>query len=193
MVLGKSLEHCRKGQKGDVAGVLDGRGKAALGRRASAGEPAGNDFAALGDKLREQAHIFVVDGVNFFHAEFANFLAAEELTAAAFAAPATRTAGAAPFTLSFPSAFAFLRLWCLWCCLYFVCHMFSQFLSKSLLGLLFTLAEPAQPLAVEDAACSVSQNRAALKPSPAHCPLRRQLLVPAPDPHLPPPPPPDCA
>src|SRR5205823_5686331 len=167
---------------GDVTGLLDGRGKAALVRRTHAREPAGNDFAAFGHKLREQAHILVVDGVNFFHTEFANFLAAEELTAAPLAASATGTAGAAPFALSFPSAFAFLRLWCLWCwwcCLYFVCHMFPQFLSKSLPGLLFTLAEPAQLPGHTDAACCVSPNRAALKPSPlpAHCPLRRQVLV----------------
>src|SRR5260370_31507712 len=105
MVLGKSLEHCRKGQKGDVAGVLDGRGKAALVRRAHAGEPAGDDFSPLGDKLREQAHIFVVDGVNFFHAEFANFLAAGEITAPPLPPPPPPTPRAAPFTLSFPSAF----------------------------------------------------------------------------------------
>jgi hypothetical protein len=61
-------------------------------RRAHATEAARNDLPALGDELRKQAHVFVVDVIDLVGAELAHLLAAEELsstTTAAFAASTT--------------------------------------------------------------------------------------------------------
>src|SRR5580698_9021603 len=62
---------------------------------ADAGEAAGNDLAALGDKALQQADIAVADGVDLLGAELADLLAAEELASprtAAGTAGATGTA-----------------------------------------------------------------------------------------------------
>src|SRR5512146_2838002 len=75
----------RKRQQGDVARALDGGRKPALVRRAHAGQATGNDLAPLGHKLLQQAHVLVIDVVNFLDAELAHLLAAEKL-AATFAA-----------------------------------------------------------------------------------------------------------
>ena len=88
-----------KGQQGDVARLLDGSRKPPLMRSADAGQPARNDLSALGDKLRKQSHIFVVDRFDFLDAEFADFFAAEKLAAAFPAAGpswSARTATLAP-------------------------------------------------------------------------------------------------
>src|SRR5581483_2975162 len=76
------------GQQCNVARLLDGRAHAALVRRAYAGQAPGDDLAALGHELAQQAHVLVVDGVNLLHAELAHLLAAEELARPAFAAAA---------------------------------------------------------------------------------------------------------
>jgi len=57
-------------------------------RRAHAGQTAGHDLAALGNKLREQAHVLVVNGFDLLGAEFAHLLAPEEF-------PSARTTGSA--------------------------------------------------------------------------------------------------
>ncbi len=95
----------RKRQQGDVPGLLDGAGQAALVRGANAGQPAGHNLAALGHKALQQAHIAVGDRVDLLGAELANLLAAEKLAAAAGAAAGTsaltwsaRAAGARPGT-----------------------------------------------------------------------------------------------
>jgi len=49
-------------------------------RRAYARQTTGYDFAAFGDKLRQQANVFVVDRVDFLDTEFANFLATEKIS-----------------------------------------------------------------------------------------------------------------
>src|SRR5579859_2605527 len=89
--------------------------------RAYSRQPARDNLAALGHELLQQAHIFVVDGVNFFHAEFANFLAPEKLAAAAFAAA---TASGTGTPLAPAAAAAAFRLFCLRCLYFFVCHDF---------------------------------------------------------------------
>lgn len=71
-----------KRQQGDVARKLDRRTQAALMRRADAGQPPWHDLPALGHKLRQQTHIFVVDAVDLFDTELADLLAAEILPAA---------------------------------------------------------------------------------------------------------------
>src|SRR5215813_12086115 len=80
----------RERQQGDIPRLLDGRAQAALMRRAHAGQAARHDLAAFGDKLRQQTHIFVIDGFDLLGAELAHFLAAEVL-----AASRTALAGAA--------------------------------------------------------------------------------------------------
>src|SRR5215831_10422809 len=79
----RKLVPCCKGQQGDVPGLLDGTRQAALVRGAHAGETAGHDLAALGHKPLQQTDIPVGDGVDFFGAELAHLLAAEELPATA--------------------------------------------------------------------------------------------------------------
>src|SRR5262249_1414527 len=70
-----------KRQQSDVACLLDCGGKPPLMRCAHACQSAGNDLSALGDELRKQAHVFVVDCFDLLDAEFANLLATEELPA----------------------------------------------------------------------------------------------------------------
>src|SRR5690242_11674735 len=79
----------RERQQGDVARALDRRGKLPLVRGAHAGQPAGNDLAAFGHELLQQAHVFVVDVVNLFDTEFADLLATEEFAPAFTAAGTT--------------------------------------------------------------------------------------------------------
>jgi hypothetical protein len=89
-----ALVPCRKRQQGDVPGLLDGAGQAALVRSADAGEAPGHDLAALRHKTLQQANVAVRDGVNLLRAELADLLAAEELstTARSTRGPASRTA-----------------------------------------------------------------------------------------------------
>src|SRR5580698_9572745 len=93
-------------KQGDVAGLLDGAGQAALVRGANAGEPPGHDLAALGHKLLQQPHIAVRNRIDLLGTELADFLAAEELAAA------TRTAAWAWTTRTTTSR----TRRCLWCC-----------------------------------------------------------------------------
>ena len=90
----RRLVPCGKRQQGDIPGLLDGAGQAALVLGADAGEPPGHDLAALGHKALQQPDIAVGDGVNLLCAELANLLAAEELAAAAGSTgwPAARAA-----------------------------------------------------------------------------------------------------
>jgi hypothetical protein len=80
-----------KRQQCDIPRLLDGQGQSSLVRSANSGQPPRDDLAALRHELRKQSDIFVIDGLNFLHAELANLLAAK-IFAPAFAA-ATRTAG----------------------------------------------------------------------------------------------------
>jgi hypothetical protein len=61
-------------------------------RSADPGQAARIDLPALGDELREQANVLIVNVLNPLDAEFANLLAAEIL-ASAFAGAARATAG----------------------------------------------------------------------------------------------------
>jgi hypothetical protein len=70
-------------QQGDIARLLDRRGKAMLVRRANAGQAPGHDFTALGYKLAEQTVVFVVDVGNLLGAELADFLAPEKFACSA--------------------------------------------------------------------------------------------------------------
>jgi len=51
-------------------------------RRADAGQSPGDDPATLGNKLREQTNVLVIDSLNLFDAEFADFFAAKIFAAA---------------------------------------------------------------------------------------------------------------
>jgi hypothetical protein len=109
-IRGEFLLPRRKWQQSNIARALNGRCQAALMRSAYSGQPARDNLAALCHKLPEQAHVFVIDVVNFFHAEFADFFAPEEFasTAAAFA-----TAGAAIWAWTIrPSAAVLPWRWC---------------------------------------------------------------------------------
>src|SRR5690242_1494954 len=83
----------RERQQSNVARLLDGGAQSALMWRANPSQPAWDDFAALGDKAREQADILVVDGVDLLDAELADLLAAEEFASAFASSGATRAAG----------------------------------------------------------------------------------------------------
>jgi len=78
-----ALVPCGEGQQGDVPGLLDGAGQAALVRGANAREPAGHNLAALSHKPLQQPNIAVRDRVDLLGAELANLLAAEELATTA--------------------------------------------------------------------------------------------------------------
>src|SRR5713226_2000894 len=82
-----------KRQKRDIARLFDCSGKATLVRRAHSSQAPRHDLTALGDELRQQTHVFVVDRLNLLHAKFADLLAAEILAAAfpATARTASRT------------------------------------------------------------------------------------------------------
>jgi hypothetical protein len=84
-----------KRKQGDIPGLLDGAGEAALVRGANAGEPAGYNLAALSHKALQQPDIAVRNRVNFLGAELADLLAAEELAASAGTArgPTSGTTG----------------------------------------------------------------------------------------------------
>ncbi len=86
----------RKRQQGDVPRLLDGARQSALVRGAHTGQTAGDDLAPLGDKLLQQPHIAVVDGVDLLHAELADLLAPEEFASSGTSARAARTSGPAP-------------------------------------------------------------------------------------------------
>ena len=60
-------------------------------RSANTGQAAWNNLAALSDELAEQAHVFVIDVVNFLDAEFANLFAAEKFASAITATAAGTT------------------------------------------------------------------------------------------------------
>jgi hypothetical protein len=44
-------------------------------RRTDSGNSPGHDLGALGDKLREQFDVLVIDGIDAFHTELTNLLA----------------------------------------------------------------------------------------------------------------------
>src|SRR5882762_5173934 len=71
-----------KRQQSNVARLLDRRRKTPLMRSAYAGQPARHDLTALSDELPEHAVVLVVDVLDFFHAELADFLAPEKLASA---------------------------------------------------------------------------------------------------------------
>jgi len=72
-----------KRQQGDVPGLLDGAGQAALVRCTHAGEPPGHDLAAFGNELLQQPYVAVGDRIDLFRAKLADLLAAKELAASA--------------------------------------------------------------------------------------------------------------
>src|ERR1700679_2712307 len=85
---------CRKRQQRDVAGLLDGAGQAALVRGANAGEPGGDNLAALGNEALQQTDVAVRHGVHLLGEELPDLFATEELTASAGTAAGTSAAGA---------------------------------------------------------------------------------------------------
>src|SRR5437667_9997841 len=74
-----------KWQQCDIAGLLNCRRQASLMWRANTGQAARHNPATLGDKLREQPVIIVIDGINLLRAKLANLLA-PAIFAATFAA-----------------------------------------------------------------------------------------------------------
>jgi hypothetical protein len=95
--LGSLRSAAGKRQQGDVPRLLDGQGQASLVRCTDSGQSTRNYLAALRHELGKQPDIFVVNSLDFLHAELANFLAAK-IFAPAFTA--TRTAGTRGTTLS---------------------------------------------------------------------------------------------
>jgi hypothetical protein len=69
----------RKRQECDIPRALDGLSELALMRRACAGEPTGQDLAAIGYERSNQPHVFVINHVNFLFAEFADLAATKVL------------------------------------------------------------------------------------------------------------------
>src|ERR1700749_1782204 len=65
-------------QQGDVAGLLDGACQSPLVRGTHTGQAAGNNLAALGNKLLQQPHIAVVDGGDLLPPELADPLSPGE-------------------------------------------------------------------------------------------------------------------
>src|SRR5579864_742324 len=65
---------CKRQQR-DVAGLLDRRTQTALVWRAHTGQAARNDLPALGHKLRQQAHVFVIDRLDLLSTKLADLLA----------------------------------------------------------------------------------------------------------------------
>src|ERR1700680_332891 len=82
-----------KQQQSNSARLLDRRRKTPVVRSGYARQPARHDLTALSDELSEHAVVLVVDVLDLFHAELADFLAPEKL-ASAFArwSAGTRTA-----------------------------------------------------------------------------------------------------
>jgi hypothetical protein len=70
-------------------------------RRADASQAPRDDFAAFRHELREQTHVFVIDGLNLLRAKLADFLATEVL--APCAASALSPSAAGPGRTSFSS------------------------------------------------------------------------------------------
>ncbi len=83
-----------KRQQGNVPGLLDGAGQAALVGGAYAGQPPWHNLAALGHKPLQQTNIAVRNGIDLLSAKLADLFAAEELAASAGAAggPGARSA-----------------------------------------------------------------------------------------------------
>jgi hypothetical protein len=88
-----------KRQQGNVAGALDGHAEPALVTRADAGHAAWKNFAPLLHKLGKNVGALVVDQIDLFDTELADFLLAEELPLAARPSPRA-SAGAAGTTRS---------------------------------------------------------------------------------------------
>jgi hypothetical protein len=80
-VCGGELEARSKGQKRDIARLLDGQAEPTLMPCANTRQATRNDFAALGDKTLQQTNVAVGDGVNLLSAKLADLLAPEELAA----------------------------------------------------------------------------------------------------------------
>src|SRR3981081_1718121 len=71
-----------KRQQSNIARLLDRRRKTPLMRSAYARQPARHDLTALGHELPQHAVILVIDVLDLFHAELADFLAPEKLASA---------------------------------------------------------------------------------------------------------------
>src|SRR5260370_22364700 len=101
--------------------MLERQAQPALVGRAHAGQPPRRDLAALGHKLGQQTHVFVIDGLNFLSAELANLFAAEKF-ASALAGSAGSAAGRTKRTAFAASASAAGRRVARWCWSSFVSH-----------------------------------------------------------------------
>jgi hypothetical protein len=75
VVTSLAVKFCNKGQKGDVTGALDGLGQLALMLGARASLASRPDLAATAHIAIQQRQILVVDCLNIFSAELADFLA----------------------------------------------------------------------------------------------------------------------
>src|SRR5689334_22637157 len=89
-------------------------------RCAHARKPPRNDLSALGNKLRQQSYVFVIDRLDLLDAKLADLLAAEVFTSA-LAAP-SRTSAPLPVSVAWARALRrFGRCRCFWCS-HFVSH-----------------------------------------------------------------------
>ena len=67
-----------KGQQGQEASTLDGRGQLALVFGAGASDPSGDDLAGLGHVVAQGVDVFVIDLINALGGELADALALEQ-------------------------------------------------------------------------------------------------------------------
>jgi hypothetical protein len=95
-----------KRQQGDVAGALDGHAEPALVTRADAGHAAWKNFAPLLHKLGKNVGALVVDQIDLFDTELADFLLAEKLALAAARSTGTATWAAGTTRTAFTASAA---------------------------------------------------------------------------------------
>ncbi len=76
-------------KQGDIPGLLDGAGQAALVRCANARQTPRHNLASLGHKSLQQTYVAVRDRIDLFRAELAHLLATEELAASTWSTSGT--------------------------------------------------------------------------------------------------------
>jgi hypothetical protein len=94
------------GQERYVASALDGFGQHALVRRARSTDTTRQDFAALRNKALKQLHVLVINEINLFPAEAADFAAMHASASAATSASIAATVAVAVASSAATSAAA---------------------------------------------------------------------------------------
>ena len=95
-----------KRKQGDVARPLDGHAEPALVTRTDAGHAARKNFAAFLHELGKNVGALVVDQIDLFDTELADFLLAEKLALASARSAGTTTGAAWPSRATFTASTA---------------------------------------------------------------------------------------